>query len=80
MQKTAPVASAVELTLKGISGTAAEPLAIINTTTFTTGEELDVFTTAGRMRVRCLEINMVTGTALVQVGGDRRELRLQPKK
>lgn len=80
VQKTAPVASAVELTLKGISGTAAEPLAIINTTTFTTGEELDVFTTAGRMRVRCLEINMVTGTALVQVGGDRRELRLQPKK
>lgn len=69
-----------ELTLKGISGTAAEPLAIINTTTFTTGEDNDVMTAAGRMRVRCVEINMAAGTALVQVGGQRRELRLSPKK
>ena len=69
-----------ELTLKGISGTAAEPLAIINSTTFTTGEDNDVITAAGRMRVRCVEINMAAGTALVQVGGQRRELRLAPKK
>jgi hypothetical protein len=72
------VASVGDLSLKGISGTAAEPLAIINTTTFTTGEDNDVLTTAGRMRVRCVEINMVLGTVLVQVGGERRELRLQP--
>jgi hypothetical protein len=75
-----PVASVGDLALKGISGTAAEPLAIINSTTFTTGEESDVITAAGRMRVRCLEINMVKGTVLVQMGGERRELRLQPKK
>ncbi len=75
-----PVAVVVDLSLKGISGTAAEPLAIINTTTFTTGEENDVITTAGRMRVRCVEINMVKGIVLVQVGGERRELRLQSKK
>jgi hypothetical protein len=55
-------------------------LAIINNTTFTTGEENDVITTAGRMRVRCVAINMVHGTVLVQVGGERRELRLQPQK
>ena len=75
-----PVAAVVDLSLKGISGTAAEPLAIINTTTFTTGEENDVITTAGRMRVRCVEINMLKGTVLVQAGGERRELRLQSKK
>ena len=75
-----PVASVGDLMLKGISGTAVEPLAIINNTTFTRGEENDVITTAGRMRVRCVEINMVRGTVLVQVGGERRELRLQPKK
>ena len=78
-QKT-PVAPVGELALKGISGTASEPLAIINTTTFTTGEESDVFTNAGRMRVRCVEISMAKGTVLVQMGGERRELRLQPKK
>ncbi len=69
-----------DLYLKGISGTAAEPLAIINNITFTTGEDNDVLTSAGRMRVRCIEINMAAGTALVQVGGQRRELRLQAKK
>ncbi len=75
-----PAASVGDLSLKGISGTATEPLAIINTTTFTTGEESDVMTTAGRMRVRCVEINVVKGTVLVQVGGERRELRLHNKK
>lgn len=80
VQQKGPVAPVGELSLKGISGTAAEPLAIINTTTFTTGEENDVITTAGRMRVRCLEINMALGTVLVQVGGERRELRLRPLK
>ena len=75
-----PVVVVGELALKGISGTAAEPLAIINTTTFTTGEENDVITAAGRMRVRCVAIDVVHGTVLVQVGGQRRELRLQHKK
>jgi hypothetical protein len=75
-----PVVPVGDLSLKGISGTAAEPLAIINTTTFTTGEDNDVITTAGRMRVRCVEINMLKGTVLVQVGGERRELRLLAKK
>ncbi len=77
---TTPVSPVGELSLKGISGTAAEPLAIINTTTFTTGEENDVITSVGRMRIRCVAINMGNGTVLVQAGGERRELRLQPKK
>jgi len=66
-----------ELSLKGISGTAVEPLAIINTTTFTVGEENEVITTTGRVRVRCIAINMTLGTAIVQVAGERRELQLQ---
>lgn len=77
-----PVAPALvaDLALKGISGTTEEPLAIINTTTFTTGEENEVITKAGRIRVRCVTINMGLGTALVQIGSERRELRLQPLK
>ncbi len=77
---TNPVVPVGDLSLKGISGTAAEPLAIINTTTFTTGEENDVITSAGRMRIRCVAINMGNGTVLVQAGGERRELRLQTRK
>ena len=75
-----PVVPVGDLSLKGISGSAAEPLAIINTTTFTTGEENDVITSAGRMRIRCVAINMGNGTVLVQAGGERRELRLQARK
>jgi hypothetical protein len=65
-----------ELSLKGISGTPEQPLAIINTTTFTVGEEGDVSTRAGKIRIRCVEIRMSEGTVLVQVGGQSRELRL----
>ena len=65
-----------ELSLKGISGTPEQPLAIINTTTFTAGEEGDVTTRAGKIRIRCVEIRMSEGTVLVQVGGQSRELRL----
>ena len=69
-----------ELTLKGISGTPEQPLAIINTTTFSAGEENDVITKAGRMRIRCVEINMAAGTVLVQVGAERKVLQLAPLK
>jgi hypothetical protein len=64
------------LVLKGISGTVERPLAIINTTTFTTGEINEVILEKGRINVQCLEINMVAGTVLLQVGGERRQLYL----
>jgi hypothetical protein len=78
--KVVAVTPVAELVLKGISGTPEKPLAIINNTTFTSGEENDVVTQAGRIRIRCIEINMDAGTVVVQVGGERRELRLAPKK
>jgi hypothetical protein len=72
---------AADLTLKGISGSTEQPLAIINTTTFTTGEANEVILKGGRrVRIVCVEINMSAGTALVQVGAERRELRLAPLK
>ena len=74
------VAPTAELALKGISGTPEQPLAIINDRTFTANEEGDVVTRAGKIRIRCVEINMSAGTVLVQVGGQSRELRLAPSK
>jgi hypothetical protein len=79
--KTAtPPPPVAELDLKGISGTKEQPLAIINNVNFSSNEELDVPTKAGKIRIRCLEINTSTGTVIIQVGAERRELRLAPSK
>ncbi len=77
---TNPPPAVVELVLKGISGTRERPLAIINTTTFGVGDENDVIAGTRRVRIRCVEINAEAGTVIIQIGNQRRELRLkQPK-
>jgi len=68
----------VEFVLKGIAGTAEQPLAIINTTTFTSGEANEVIIKSQRFKIRCVEINVTAGTALIEYGGSRRQLKLQP--
>lgn len=79
--KTTPLPTpAADLTLKGISGSKDQPLAIINTTTFTSGEENDVVTKAGKMRIRCVEIRMDDGVVVIQVGGESRVLSLARTK
>lgn len=65
-----------EFLLKGISGSPERPLAIINTTTFTTGEENEVIIKSKRIKIRCIEINMTAGTVLFEYGGSRRVLKL----
>jgi hypothetical protein len=72
MPEPAPV---VDLKLKAISGLPEHRLALINNHTFEAGEEGEIATTAGRMRIRCLEITQES--AVVQVGSERRELRLR---
>lgn len=71
---------AADITLKGISGTPEQPLAILNTTTCTTGETAEIITKNSRVKVQCLEINMAAGTVLLQIGSERRELRLAAGK
>lgn len=75
-----PAPIVADISLKGISGTPEQPLAIINTTTCTTGETAEIITKNSRIKVQCLEINMAAGTVLLQIGGERRELRLAPLK
>jgi len=72
--KPEPVVVAVELKLKAISGLPEHRLALINNHTFEAGEEGEVITDKGRMRIRCLEIHQ--DSAVVQVGSERRDLRL----
>ncbi|PYI82606.1 MAG: hypothetical protein DME26_17085 [Verrucomicrobia bacterium] len=79
--KTNPQPSfVVELALKGISGTRERPLAIINNQTFAAGEENDVVTGTRRVRIRCVEINAPAETVIIQIGNERRELRLKQNK
>ena len=70
-----PVTVAVDLKLKAISGLPEHRLALINNHTFEAGEEGEIVTTNGRMRIRCLEITQ--DSAVVQIGPERRELHLR---
>jgi hypothetical protein len=63
-----------EVALKGVFFMAKRPLATINNHTFEVGEEGDVITGTGRLRIRCLEVR--EDSVLIEVGGERRELRL----
>ena len=80
--KKAPPAPVAALKLSGISITpGGQALAIINGTTFAAGDELTVpGTTGGRVRVLCVEVRPDDQTAVVEIAGERKELRLATKK
>jgi hypothetical protein len=64
------------LVLKGLSGAPSNPLAMINGRTMARGEDAEIVTTdCGRLLVHCVDIT--TNSAIVEVGGERRELRLR---
>ena len=71
----ATVAVPVELHLNGISGTAAHRLAIINNRTFDIGEEGEVATNLGRVRITCKDIQ--ADSVRVLISGEERILRLR---
>ena len=73
---TTPVLVSYELKVNGVSGTAENRLAIINNKTFAVGDEAEVPTAAGRVRIKLLEIK---GDVIwVQVGSERRALQMKP--
>jgi hypothetical protein len=63
------------LVLKGFSGPVDHRLVIINNHTFAEGDEEDVSTPGGRIRVRCVEIR--GNSVLVEADGQRQELTFQ---
>lgn len=69
--------AAPTVVLNGFSSAAGRPLAMINGYTFGEGEEAQVNTPSGRVRVHCIEI---TGQRVVlEVNGERRELRFEDR-
>jgi hypothetical protein len=74
--KTNLAAVAAELQLKGVSGAANRRLAIINNHTFEVGEEGEVTSNSGPVRLFCKEIK--DDSVRVIVNGQERTLRLRP--
>jgi hypothetical protein len=70
-----PLPIQLDLQLKGISGAADHRLAIIGTRTFEVGEEHEMGTGPGRVRVRCIEIK--NDSVLIQIGDEQRVLHLR---
>jgi len=66
------------ISLQGVSGQPPQRLAIINKRTFAVGDNLEVSTSQGRIRVRCLEIS--ENSAVIEVNGQRHELRYEEKQ
>jgi hypothetical protein len=75
---TNAVPTAVILKLDGIGGTRERPLVMINGHTFGPDETAQIATTSGRIKVHVLEIT--TNSAVVEVNGVSRELRLKEEK
>jgi hypothetical protein len=69
---------AAELMLKGFSALGSHRLAIINNHPFESGEENDVTTANGRVRIRCVEIKQAS--VVIEIAGERRELFFRDRK
>lgn len=63
------------LVLKGLSGLPGNRLAIINGRTMGSGEDAEIVTDCGRLSVHCVDVT--SNSAIVEVAGQRRELRLR---
>lgn len=74
----APTSAEAMLDLKGFSGVGGHRLAIINNHTFGAGEEGEVNTPAGRIRIRCVQIK--DDSVVVEIGGETREIQFRVKK
>ena len=74
---TAPAISPSTFVLKGFSGPPDQRLAIINNRTLAAGEDAEVFTAAGRIKIHCLAIKENSVLIRVEKQPDLIELRLR---
>ena len=75
-----PVVVVAEVKINGFSGTPEKPFVILNNVTFGTGDEQKVPVGNSRLNVRCLEIRVADQIAIIEVNGERRELRFLNRK
>jgi hypothetical protein len=72
-----PTTDLTSIYIKGISGEPDHRLVIINDVTFAVGDEAEVFTAQGRIRIRCLII--ADDSAVIEAAGQRQILHYKTK-
>jgi hypothetical protein len=72
-----PVTDLSSVTMNGISGSTEHRLVIINNVTFAVGDEAEVFTSQGRIRIHCLLIT--DDSAMIEAAGQRQVLHYKSK-
>jgi hypothetical protein len=75
---SAPTTDLSSLVMQGASGNPDHRLAIINNVTFGVGDDAEVVTSRGRIRIHCLEIT--DDGAVIEAGGQRHVLHYTPKQ
>lgn len=75
---SAPTTDLSSLVMQGASGDPDHRLAIINNVTFGVGDDAEVVTSRGRIRIHCLEIT--DDSAVIEAGGQRHVLHYTPKQ
>lgn len=73
----APVFSPSCLTLKGVSGSSSQRLAIINNRTVAAGEDAEVATTAGKVKIHCIEVKETSVVLRLAGQSDLMEISLR---
>jgi hypothetical protein len=74
---SAPTTDLGSLVMQGTSGTPDHRLVIINNVTFGVGDDADVTTPQGRIRIHCLEIG--DDSTVIEAAGQRQVLYYRPK-
>jgi hypothetical protein len=72
-----PTSDLTSITIKGISGDPDHRLVIINNVTFAVGDEAEVLTAQGRIRIHCLMIS--EDSAVIEAAGQRQMLHYSGK-
>jgi hypothetical protein len=73
----APEFSAASFFVKGLSGSASHPLALINNRTVAPGEDAEVTTQSGKVKIHCVEIRPPSVFLRVSTQPDLIEIKLR---
>ncbi len=74
---SAPTTDLTSLAMQGTSGSPEHRLVIINNVTFAVGDDAEVVTAQGRIRLHCIAIN--DDSAVIEAAGQRQILRYKSK-
>jgi len=75
---SAPVISASSFMLKGVSGSSRERLGIINNRTVAAGEDAEVVTASGKVKIHCIEVKETS--VVLRIAGQTEPMEIALRK